>query len=194
MNWFGKRVILLAILAAVGGVVLATTFGGPSSVPAPPPKDAAAASSNATAVPADPAASAANEKLAALQDRLAANPKDGDALAQTADMYLAAKRYGQAADLYAQAVEAEPVNAEYHTGYGIALFYAGMQSMGQKELKRAVELNPESAEAQFNYALAVSHGPTADPAAADSAWHAVLRLDPDGPLGQQARKIIESGS
>jgi cytochrome c-type biogenesis protein CcmH/NrfG len=107
-------------------------------------------------------------------------------------MYLSARRYGQAADLYAQAVDVDPQNAEYHTGYGIALFYAGMQQMGARELRRAVELNPTSAEAQFNFGLAVSHGAGADFEAANRAWQEVVRLDPNGQLGEQARKMLDT--
>lgn len=187
---FYKRLILLAAIAATGGVVLANVMSTSraSNVPAPPAVASSSVPEAQAATGEMPAA--VNEKLADLQGRLATNPRDADALSQLGDMYMGARRYPQAADLYAQAVDVEPRNAEYHTGYGIALFYAGMQQMGARELRQAVELNPDNAEAQFNFALAVSHGPTANLDAADTAWQAVVRLDPDGPLGAQARTML----
>jgi cytochrome c-type biogenesis protein CcmH/NrfG len=194
---FYKRVILLAVGAAAGGALLATAANANRAPGASAPTPAAAASpTTAATTAAAPAqsgtadASQADGKFQELQQRLATNPSDADALSQVAGMYLSAKRYGQAADLYAQVVDLDPDNADYHTGYGIALFYSGMQQMGAKELRRAVELNPNSVEAQFNFGLAVSHGASADFDAANRAWQEVVRLDPDGQLGQQAKKML----
>jgi tetratricopeptide (TPR) repeat protein len=105
-------------------------------------------------------------------------------------MYMAAKRYGQAADLYGQALDVEPASARLRSGFGIALFYAGLQTMAQKELKKALDLDPNNAESHYNYALAISHGSNADPEAANRSWREVIRLDADGPLGRQAMQML----
>jgi cytochrome c-type biogenesis protein CcmH/NrfG len=199
---FYKRVILLVVGAAAGGALLATVAnaGRAPGVTAPTPTAAASAASTtaASTTAAAPAQSSAGDaapadsKFDELQQRLSTNPADADALSQVAAMYLGAKRYGQAADLFAQVVDIDPQKAEYHTGYGIALFYAGMQQLGAKELRRAVELDPNNVEAQFNFGLAVSHGASADFEAANRAWQEVVRLDPDGQLGLQAKKMLAS--
>lgn len=183
-----RRVLLLAAIAAAAvAVALGVLNNRPSDLPA-----AAAAPTAAPSVQPAPGATQPPDRLAELQQRIAANPKDSAALAEYGDILFQRKRYGQAADAYFRALDLEPQSADLHMGFGIALFYQGMQSMAQRELKKAVDLNPNNAEAQFNYALAISHGPTADPEAARQAWEAVVRLDPNGDLGKQAQEMLRT--
>jgi tetratricopeptide (TPR) repeat protein len=78
-------------------------------------------------------------------------------------------------------------------GLGVALFYQGIPSLAQRELKRAIELDPNLVEARFNYALTLTHATRQDPDAARAAWQEVVRLDPDGELGQRARDYLGVG-
>ncbi len=187
-----KRAVLGGVIVFAGFAVLAGMFG---SQPNLPPANPAAASTSAPAVGAPPpAATVQSDVLAQVQQRLASNPNDPDTLSYYGDLLMQGRQYSQAADAYAQLVDVQPQDAVAHGKLGAAFFYQGMPSLAQKELKRAIDLDPNNVEAQFNYALAMSHGPKADPAAATASWQAVARLDPSGQLGQQAMKMLAASA
>jgi cytochrome c-type biogenesis protein CcmH/NrfG len=192
---FLKRVLLVGLIAAAGGVVLSGVYGGSRAALPGPIVAAPTPATESGAVPTREAAAASSprqpDRFSELQQRLVENPNDTGAISQVADMYMAAKRYPQAADLYARAVEIAPEDAELRTGYGIALFYAGLQSLGQRELKKALDLNPDNPEAHFNYALAISHGANADHEAAARSWREVIRLAPNSALAEDAQRMLE---
>jgi cytochrome c-type biogenesis protein CcmH/NrfG len=187
-----KRVILLATIATAGAALLMTLLSRPSGLPPVDPSRAATTSALPApqAAGADPATGQPPQFIVELQQRLAANPRDPDALSTYGDMLMQIKRYPQAADAYATLVEVDPQNASGHMRLGAALFYQGITGMAQIELKRAIELDPNDVQAQFNYALAMSHGPKADLDAAAASWRIVAQLDPDGELGQQAKQML----
>jgi cytochrome c-type biogenesis protein CcmH/NrfG len=190
-----KRVILLATIATAGAALLITLLSRPSGLPSVDPSAQAVTNtttSTAAAQPssADTATGQPPAFIVELQQRLASNPRDPDALSTYGDMLMQIKRYPQAADAYATLVDVEPQNASGHMRLGAALFYQGITGMAQIELKRAIELDPKDVQAQFNYALAMSHGPKADLDAAAASWRIVVQLDPDGELGQQAKQML----
>jgi cytochrome c-type biogenesis protein CcmH/NrfG len=193
-----KRVVLLATIATAGAALLITVLSRPSGLPSVDPS-APSASTSASATAAAPQSTDGDTAtgqppafIVDLQQRLAANPRDRDALSTYGDMLMQIKRYPQAADAYATLVDVDPQNASGHMRLGAALFYQGITGMAQLELKRAIELDPNDVQAQYNYALAMSHGPKADPDAAAASWRRVVQLDPNGELGQQAQRMLDS--
>ena len=187
-----KRVILLATIATAGAALLITLLSRPSGLPSVDPSQAATTTSTpaAQAAAGDTASGQPPAFIVELQQRLAANPRDPDALSTYGDMLMQIKRYPQAADAYATLAEVDPQNASVHMRLGAALFYQGITGMAQIELKRAIELDPNDIDAQFNYALAMSHGPKADLDAAAASSRIVAQLDPDGELGKQAKQML----
>jgi cytochrome c-type biogenesis protein CcmH/NrfG len=196
MNSQMKRLILLATIATAGAALLITVLSRPSGLPSVDPSAQAATTntntSTAAAQPtaADTATGQPPAFIVELQQRLAANPRDAEALSTYGDMLMQIKRYPQAADAYATLIDVDPQNASGHMRLGAALFYQGITGMAQIELKRAIDLDPNDVQAQFNYALAMSHGPKADLDAAAASWRIVVQLDPDGELGQQAKQML----
>ena len=182
-----KRVVLVGI-AVVTALAVYANFGR-TGLPA---ADPAAARPAPTSVAAAPGAEQARgaERAQELQQRLAENPRDQAALSEMVDGLFAAKRYGPAAELLYQALESGPDNSRLRVGLGLAFFYQGMPSLAQRELKRAIELDQNNAQAHFNYALSVSHGPKADLDAARRSWEEVVRIDGDGELGRKAREFL----
>ncbi|MBI4494665.1 MAG: tetratricopeptide repeat protein [Chloroflexi bacterium] len=189
MNPIVKRVIILGAVL-VAGVAVVNGLAGGSGLP---PADRAAATAVAAAAPVQPTAQqpvGPPEWVQQAQQRLAENPRDTSTMAAIADWLYKGRRFAQAADLYYQAVDVEPDNAHFRVGLGLALFYQGMPNMAQRELKRAIELNPKSTDAHFNYALMMSHGSQADLTAARASWEKVVQLDGDGELGRKAREFL----
>ena len=82
-------------------------------------------------------------------------PDSGAALAMQASAHFAQGRMEQAVELYGRAVAAPNADAGTFLGHGNALFAAGDGAAATKQLARAVELDPQNANARF--ALAMSH-------------------------------------
>jgi tetratricopeptide (TPR) repeat protein len=183
---------LLGVLLLVGAATAFSAAGRGSGLPSANPDQATATSPSAPAAATAAATPSAAEmqRAQALQQRLADNPRDADALAEVVDGLFQAKRYAEAAELLEQAIDAGADTPRLHVGLGVALFYQGMPSLAKREMQRAIALDPNSAEAYFNYALTLSHGPRPDPAEARTAWENVIRLDPEGDLGKRARDFL----
>lgn len=186
MSPTGKRLVLLGLAVMVGLVVVGSSVGRGGLPPASPSAAATVApEAQSTVGPVG-----LPRQVEQAQQRLAADPRDAGALAELAQYMYEAKRYAQAADLLYQALEIEPDNARFRLGLGMALFYQGMPTMAIRELRRAIQLDPDNPVAHYNYGLAISHGPQADLEEARASWQTVVRLDPDGELGRRARELL----
>ncbi len=190
-----KRIVLIGVAVAGIGALVLSMAGRGNDLPAANP--AAAATTTATSAPSasaarqpDEATSKAMERYAELQRRVADDPRDAEALSELVDAMFQARAYGQAADLLTRAIDAGAESPRLRVGLGIALFYNGMPSLAQRELKKAIELYPDNIEAHFNYAVSLSHGSAAELQAAQASWQAVARLDPNGELGKKASDFL----
>ena len=192
MNRVLKRIVLLGVVVGVGVAIVATTGGFRSGLPAANPAAAKAApAAPEAAAPSSPQASNEEaERWAQLQRKLAENPRDAAALGEVVDALFRAKRYAQAADFLEDAIEAGAESSRLRVGLGLAFFYQGMPGKAQRELRKAIELDPNNVDAHFNYALMMSHGQRADMNQARASWEKVVQLDPDGDLGRKARDFL----
>ncbi|MBI3976802.1 MAG: tetratricopeptide repeat protein [Chloroflexi bacterium] len=200
MNPLVKRIVLLGVVGVAGAIILAGAFGTGSALPAANPAAPQAQPTTRAAAPqpqataqARPAQEQVPERVTQLQQRLAQNPKDANAMAELVDYFFQTKQYNSAADLLFQAVDqaSDPASSSrLRVGLGQALFYLGMPATAQRELKRAIELDPNNVDAHFNYAVAMSHGPGANIDEARASWQAVVRLAGDGELGRRAKEFL----
>lgn len=195
MNKWIKRFVLLGILKLTVTALLITTGGMAFFRGGLPPADPAAAEAIAPSLQPTPVARQTEqdkqlERYQQLQQRLAENPRDAAALSEMVDFLMNARRFGPAADLLFQALDAGAESPRLRMGLGVALFQQGMPSMAQKELRKSLDADPSNPQAHFYYALTMSHGPRADLDAARASWEAVVRLDPDGELGRRAREFL----
>jgi cytochrome c-type biogenesis protein CcmH/NrfG len=183
-----RRLLLLGIGLVVVGATVYSTVGRPTGLPSAQP--GSAIPTPQPTMPASDDTRQAAERAQQLQQRLAENPQDAEALSEVVDGLFQAKRYAQAAEVLSEAIDAGAESPRLRMGLGIALFYQGLPSLAQRELKRAIELDPSFVEARFNYALTLTHAARADPDAARAAWQEVVRLDPDGDLGRRAGEYL----
>jgi len=79
-------------------------------------------------------------------------PEDTLSLEQRADIYMVRKYYPEAVQAYSRLTQAEPYNAVFHNKLGIA--YHQMQDLNaaRRSYRRAIELNPDYAQAINNLA------------------------------------------
>ena len=177
----GGRTGVLALGVALAAVVAALAWRG----------------SSGDAVP-DPVASAGGSgdvgSIAALEARVASNPKDGAAWQALGFARYADQRYDAAAEAYAKATELDPGNAVLFSALGEARVMASardpMPPAALEAFRKALALDAKDSRAR--YFLAVKRDLDGDHAGAVADWLALLRDTPPGaPWEADLKRTIE---
>jgi len=184
-GWKLSRLMLVAAGAiALGAIVYAVTHEDPTVAPAPqsPPAIATPDPDNPEAV------------IRALQDRVGANPGDGEAWQQMGHAYFLTQRYADAARAYRRATALQPGKAALWSAYGEASVMASahdpMPAEALAAFRKAHALDAKDARAR--YFLAVARDLSGDHKGAIDDWLALLAETPaDAPWEPDLRRTIE---
>ena len=135
---------------------LAGTSAVEMSADAPPESDPAATAAS-SAMPADAAGGASpmaavRQELETLKKKIADNPKDFDALAQLANMYMDVGKFPQAIGYYQQALAARE-EPSIRTDLGICYKQSGDSVKAAAEFTRVVNEAPDQWQALYNLAI-----------------------------------------
>lgn len=93
-----------------------------------------------------------------------------------------------AAELYARALELDAEQPEAYYNLGFLAFERGEAERAAELFGRAAEYDPGFADAHFNLAMALEETGRVDEARGH--WSMYLRLDPDGPWAEIARRHL----
>lgn len=130
----------------------------------------------------------ANKQAAPLVQKLRADPKNADLLAQLGALYHSSYQYQQAATYYRRAVDADPKNVALHNKLSASLYRSGDVEAALAQLKLALSYDPKDANALFNMGLIEWEGKQ-DAAGALAAWKQLLKLNPQ--LAPERRATVE---
>ena len=126
---------------------------------------------------------------AAATQALQLKPDDPELLLDRAHARFQAGQYWETIDDLNRAIERKPGRADLYVYRGSAYRYVDAPTMARENLRRALELDPDNVEAQFELgALARLQGDTAD---ARDRWMAVIRQAPETGLAQAARENLQ---
>ncbi|MBI2887243.1 MAG: tetratricopeptide repeat protein [Chloroflexi bacterium] len=198
-----RNLVLGAVgLTAMGAVLLASGFPAPAPKQAvygqelPPAHTAPASAAAAAAAPAPgpgrEAAKNPEEGFSSLLQELRASPANGAGWGELGLLAMQLRRYPVAADAFATALETEPLNLEYRTGYANALLFLGMARSAIREYRTLVQQQPENPVAHMNLGVALSHGSPPDIDGAVKEWNEVVRLAPGEPVAAKAQEYLAS--
>lgn len=186
-RWSVSRLALIAaaVIAIIAIAYAATRERGDAGASATQPTDNPSSASAAT----DPQA-----VIRMLQERVGANPRDGEGWALLGQAYFMTERYADAARAYRRATKIEGGNASYWSAYGEATVMASerdpMPSDALAAFQRAASLDPKDARAR--YFLAVARDLKGDHQGAIDDWLALLADTPAGaPWEADLRRTIE---
>ncbi len=184
-GWSVSRLALIAaaVIAIIAIAYAATRDRGEADAPA------AQTSGQPTAAATDPQA-----VIRMLQERVGANPRDGEGWALLGQAYFMTERYDDAARAYRRATEIDANNADYWSAYGEATVMASardpMPPDALAAFQRASSLDPSDARAR--YFLAVARDLKGDHQGAIDDWLALLADTPAGaPWEADLRRTIE---
>jgi tetratricopeptide (TPR) repeat protein len=100
------------------------------------------------------------------------------------EMYASVSQWDRAETEFRAEAKLQPGDAEAAFRLGDALLQQGKVKDARRELNRASDLAPGTADVL--YALGKASSLDGDKAAAEKAWLAVIGIDKDGPLAGQA--------
>jgi cytochrome c-type biogenesis protein CcmH len=134
----------LALVAVIFYLQVGTPAGitNATTMTTAPPRPAAASG--------QPTQAQIEERVAALAQRLKANPSDAQGWTMLARSYSSMERYGEAAGAYAKATELTPDNADLWVDYAFAAAMANGRSLKGQPMEfvtRALKLDPDNAKA-----------------------------------------------
>jgi tetratricopeptide (TPR) repeat protein len=126
--------------------------------------------------------------LKTVAERETANPKPR---VELANLYFDAERYDDAIKWYTEALALAPNDVNVSTDLGVCYYYTNQPDKALAQFERSLKLDPKHAKTLLNVGIVRAFGKQ-DLAAASKAWEEVIKLAPDSPEGQAARRALDS--
>jgi cytochrome c-type biogenesis protein CcmH/NrfG len=171
---------IIAVLVTVG-VVFGVYWVGRPTVP----DVSAAASPTASAAPSA-APSLDTTQLAALTEKVKADPKDVASLQKIVDLYFTANDWPNAKAAAQKVLDADPKNEQAFVSLGAASYNGGDTAAAEKTWKKGLALYPKNPE--LHYDLGFLYMTNGDNARMRTEWAKVVELAP----GSELAKTVQS--
>jgi tetratricopeptide (TPR) repeat protein len=185
---FGIAGVFFGLIAGwIIGSQQATLHSGP--VPA---AQQTAASTGAAAGSANTRAAVLNEAdvtaLKSVADREKSNPKPR---VQLGNMYFDAERYDDAIKWYGEALTLDPRDVNVSTDLGVCYYYSNQPDKALEQFDTSLKLDPQHAKTLLNVGIVKAFGKQ-DLDGATQAWQQVIKVAPESPEGQAAKRALDS--
>jgi cytochrome c-type biogenesis protein CcmH/NrfG len=166
----GVAVVAVAVVAIVG-----YDFGGSASGSTGTPSPSAAAAASPTL---DQAA------VAALMQKLQADPNDTTTLQSLADQYYAVGDYATAGDFLDKLLAVDPTNINGLLAHGAVAFNQGDYGNAKTDWLKVVSIDDKNVEAHYDLGFLYLNQQPADMAGVQAEWGKVVTLAPDSDVAK----------
>jgi tetratricopeptide (TPR) repeat protein len=177
---FAVAGILFGLLA--GWIIGSQQAGRQPAAPAAAP---AAAAAPQGPPPLDDA------KVAAFRSVADREPSNAAPRVQLGNLYFDAERFDQAIPWYEQALKISPNDPNVSTDLGVSYYYTNQPDRALQQFERSLKIDPKHAKTWLNMGIVKAFGKQ-DLDGAAEAWQQVVKLSPDSPEGQAARRALDS--
>jgi len=184
---FGIAGVLFGLIAGwiIGSQQATPRAGAPAAAAqAAPPPSTAGASNTRAAVLDETQVNA----LKSVADREPSNPKPRVDLA---NLYFDAERYDDAIKWYRDALALNPSDVDVSTDLGVCYYYTNQADKAIEQFDTSLKLNPKHAKTLLNLGIVRAFGKQ-DLQGATEAWQDVMKIAPDSPEGQAAKRALDS--
>jgi len=179
---FGIAGILFGLIA---GWIIGSQYESSRRQPIATPPAASAPAAASQAPPLDEA------KVTAFRSAADREPKNAAPRAQLGDLYFGSERFDDSIKWYEEALALTPDDVRVSSQLAMAYYYTNQTDRAVQQLERTVKMNPKHAEAWLNLGFVRAFGKQ-DLAGAEQAWQQALKIAPDAPEGQAAKRAIDS--
>jgi tetratricopeptide (TPR) repeat protein len=126
--------------------------------------------------------------LKSVAEREPSNPKPRVDLA---NMYFDAERYDEAIKWYTDAYKLQPNDVNVSTDLGVCYYYTNQPDKALAQFEQSLKIDPKHAKTLLNIGIVRAFGKQ-DLDGASKAWQEVIKLSPDSPEGQAAKRALDS--
>lgn len=184
--------IVFAVAGVVFGLIAGWVIGTQQATSRTP---SVVASATTSAAPAGESATRAvaldQAQVTALTTRASREPKSAEPRAQLGNLYFDAERYDDAIKWYTEALALSPDDVNVSTDLGVSYYYVNQPDKALEQFDRSLKLDANHVKTLLNVGVVRAFGKQ-DLDGATKAWEQVLKLAPDGPEGQAARRALDT--
>jgi tetratricopeptide (TPR) repeat protein len=139
-----------------------------------------------------PAAALLDEtKVNAYKSVAEREPANAKPRVELGNMYFDAERYEDAVKWYGEAVKLQPNDANLSTDLGVSYYYLNQPDRALEQFDRSLKNDPKHLKTFLNIGIVKAFGKK-DLEGAQAAWQQIIKLAPDSPEGQAARRALDS--
>jgi tetratricopeptide (TPR) repeat protein len=183
---YGIAGILFGLIA---GWVIGTQQASSRTAPAPAAQTAQAAAPSGSG---QTRAAVLDENqvtaLKSVADREPSNPKPRVDLA---NLYFDAERYDEAIKWYESGLKLQPKDVNVRTDLGVSYYYTNQPDKALAQFEESLKIDPRHAKTWLNVGIVRAFGKQ-DLDGASKAWQEAIKLAPDAPEGQAAKRALDS--
>jgi tetratricopeptide (TPR) repeat protein len=153
---------------------------------------AAPAAASAPAPAAAPAAAVLDEqKVTAFKSVAEREPSNAKPRIELGNLYFDAEKYDDAIKWYGDALKLDPKDVDVSTDLGVSYYYTNQPDKALAQFDQSLKIDPKHAKTILNVGIVKAFGKQ-DLEGAQQAWEQVLKLAPDSPEGQAAKRALDS--
>jgi tetratricopeptide (TPR) repeat protein len=183
--------IAFAVAGVVFGLIAGWIIGTQQAMLDP---EAPRTASRAAAAPASPAPTAPvldEAKVNAYRSVADREPQNAAPRVQLGNLYFDAERYEDAIRWYSDALKLDAKDVDVSTDLGVSYYYTNQPDKALAQFDQSLKLNPKHTKTILNVGIVKAFGKQ-DLQGAGEAWEQVIKLAPDSPDGQAARRALDS--
>ena len=130
-------------------------------------------------------------QVTALKNVASREPSNAQPRAQLANLYFDAERYDDAIKWYGEALKLAPNDVNVSTDLGVCYYYTNQPDKALEQFDQSLKLDPNHVKTLLNLGIVRAFGKQ-DLDGATQAWQKVLKLAPDSPEGQAAKRALDT--
>jgi tetratricopeptide (TPR) repeat protein len=180
--------IAFAVAGVVFGLIAGWVIGTQQAAIEGPP--ARAAETQASQPPA--AAPTIDEaKVSAYRSLADREPSNAVPRVQLGNLYFDAERYDESIRWYNDALKLDAKDVNVSTDLGVSYYYTNQPDRALAQFDHSLKIDPRHAKTILNVGIVKAFGKQ-DLEGAQQAWEQVIKIAPDSPEGQAARRALDS--
>jgi tetratricopeptide (TPR) repeat protein len=185
--------IAFGIAGVLFGLIAGWVIGSQQAAARPSPVAAAPqAAATAPAAGAAPRAAVLDEaQVTALKSVAQREPKNAVPRTQLANLYFDADQYDEAIKWYGEALALTPNDVNLSTDLGVCYYYTNQPDKALEQFNRSLKLEPKHIKTLLNVGIVKAFGKQ-DLQGASEAWQQVLKIAPNSPEAQAAKRALDS--
>ena len=184
--------IAFGIAGVLFGLIAGWIIGSQQGVARVPAAPAASAGQQSSAASGTTRAAVLDEaQVKALQNVAEREASNVTPRVQLGNLYFDAERYPDAIKWYGEALKIAPNDVNVSTDLGVSYYYSNQPDKALEQFAHSLKLDSRHAKTLLNVGIVRAFGKQ-DLEGATKAWQEVLKVAPDSPEGQAAKRALDS--